>query len=121
MPPDGEGGALRWLAAKGAPRDRLSVPPPAPSRRAAPPAPRPAATAFSPSLSPSLLIASTGEGLKWKNTRFVITGKRGKDIKGYSANPTENDMLFKAGTRVRVTKKSNDIGGVRHIYVEEVD
>ena len=64
--------------------------------------------------------ASTGPGFGG-NTRFVITGKRGKDVKAYSDNPTENEVLFKAGTRVKVTEESEEIGGVLHIYVEEVD
>ena len=64
--------------------------------------------------------ASTGGGFGG-NTRFVIQGKRGKDVKAYSANPTENEVLFKAGTRVRVTEESEERDSVLHIHVEEVD
>ena len=39
----------------------------------------------------------------------------------YSAYPIENEVLFKAGTRVRVTKKSKWVGDVLEIYVEDVD
>ena len=64
---------------------------------------------------------SAGAGFQGKNRRFVIQGERGEDIKAYSAVTSEDEVLFKAGTRVRVTKESETIRGVRHIYVEEVD
>ena len=64
---------------------------------------------------------STGAGFQGKNTRFVIQGERGEDIKAYSAVTSEKEVLFKAGTRMRVTRESETKGGVRHIYVEEVD
>ena len=56
------------------------------------------------------------------NTRFVVKGKRGKDIRAYSAYATEDEVLFKAGTKMRVVgTPSRASGGVVEIEVEEVD
>ena len=66
--------------------------------------------------------ASTGEGFEaGKNVRFVITSRHGKDIKAYSDIPTEDEVLLRAGTRVRVTRESKRIEGMLHVYVEEID
>ena len=55
------------------------------------------------------------------NTRFVIRGKHGKDVKAYSNSPDEHEVLLRAGTRVRVTREQQRRSGVLEIYVEEVD
>ena len=56
-----------------------------------------------------------------RNVRFVITSRRGKDINAYSASPEEGEVLLRAGTRVRVTRKSERRDGMLHVYVEEID
>ncbi len=56
------------------------------------------------------------------NTRFVIKGRHGKDIKPYSQYATEDEVLFKAGTRMRVVGTPSRVSrGVVEIEVEEVD
>ncbi len=54
-----------------------------------------------------------------RNTRFVIRGLHGKDIREYSAYPREDEVLFKAGTRVRVVNRRE--GRRTYIEVEEID
>ena len=66
-------------------------------------------------------IASTGRGFTGRNVRFVITSRRGKDINAYSASPQEGEVLLRPGTRVRVTRKSEEMEGMLHVYVEEID
>ena len=70
---------------------------------------------------PAFSSASTGRGFTDKNTLFMITGRRGKDIRAYSASPQEGEVLLRAGTRMRVTDKSKEIEGMLHVYVEEID
>ena len=53
-----------------------------------------------------------------RNTRFVIRGRHGKDIRRYSAYPREDEVIFKAGTRVRVVGRRE--GRKTYIEVEEV-
>ena len=66
--------------------------------------------------------ASAGRGGAGRNTRFVITGRRDKDIKAYSNSPSEHEVLFRAGTKVRVVDEPTvDTNGVLEIEVEEVD
>ena len=65
--------------------------------------------------------ASTGRGGTGGNTRFVIKGRRGKDIKAYSNSPNENEVLFRAGTNMRVLKEPYLERGVWVIRVEEAD
>ena len=66
--------------------------------------------------------ASTGEGFtEGKNVRFVITSRHGKDIKAYSEIPSEDEVMLRAGTRMRVTDKPKEIDGMLHVYVEEID
>ena len=38
------------------------------------------------------------------DTKFVITSKTGKDISSFSKHPGEKEVLFRSGTRFRVTK-----------------
>ena len=65
--------------------------------------------------------ASTGRVFTGRSVRFVITSRRGKDINAYSAFPQEGEVLLRAGTRVRVTDKSEWRDGMLHVYVEEMD
>ena len=51
----------------------------------------------------------------------MIKGKRGKDVKAYSNSPNEHEVLFRAGTKIRVTHKPHLEGGVWVIHVKEVD
>lgn len=54
------------------------------------------------------------------NTRFVVKARHGKDIRPYSAYTSEDEVVFKAGTKVRVLGRRNE-GSVLEIAVEEVD
>ena len=51
----------------------------------------------------------------------MIRGRHGKDINAYSTSPKEGEVLLRAGTRVRVTRKSKRIEGMLHVYVEEIE
>ena len=51
----------------------------------------------------------------------MIKGKRRKDVKAYSNSPKEGEVLFRAGTKVKVVKGSAEIDSVLHVYVEEID
>ena len=62
-----------------------------------------------------------GRGVTGRNVRFVIKSRRGKDIKAYSDAPGEDEVLFGAGTRMRVTDKPKWRDGVFEIHVEEVE
>ncbi len=55
-----------------------------------------------------------------RNTRFIIHGKHGKDIRRYSAIRSEDEVLFKAGSTFRVLNRRMD-GNVLEFEVEEVD
>ena len=55
-----------------------------------------------------------------RNTRFSITGRRGKDIRPYSAVQSEQEVLFKAGTRFTVVDRRRE-SGITKIEIEEVD
>lgn len=50
------------------------------------------------------------------NVQFVVTSKSGRDISRISKHPHEEEVLFKSGTRFRITKNE---GG--KIHMEEVD
>ena len=62
--------------------------------------------------------ASTRRGFGG-NTRFTIDGLHGKRIHWLSAYPSEEEVLFKAGTRFRVRKVTP--GRTTEIEIEEVD
>ena len=55
-----------------------------------------------------------------RNMRFTIRGRHGKDIRPYSAFPIEDEVLFRAGTQLRVVSRRDDAGLLK-IEVEEVD
>jgi hypothetical protein len=48
--------------------------------------------------------------------RFVVTSKSGRDIQRISKHPDEAEVLFKSGTRFKITKKTGN-----EIHMEEVD
>ncbi len=55
------------------------------------------------------------------NTRFIILARNGKDIRRYSAAESQDEVLFKAGSRFRVIGTPSRQGGLLVIEVEEVD
>ena len=55
-----------------------------------------------------------------RNTLLEIVARHGKDIRGYSAYPSENEVLFKAGSRFRVLSTRREKGRTK-IQLEEVD
>lgn len=55
-----------------------------------------------------------------RNTRFILRGRHGKDVKPYSAVPGEDEVLFKASTKVRVVGTPTSRDGVLEIPVVEV-
>ena len=55
------------------------------------------------------------------NVWFTIHGRRGKRIERLSAFSSEQEVLFKAGTKFRVVDKRRDEAAVTHIEMEEVD
>ena len=59
------------------------------------------------------------DGAYTGNTRFTIRGRHGKDVRAYSAHPSEDEVLFGAGMRVRVLRRIDD-GETLRIEVEEV-
>lgn len=54
------------------------------------------------------------------NVHFIIESKTGRDISKISSHPGEQEVLFRSGTRFRITKAEKTQGG-RKIYMEEVD
>ena len=56
-----------------------------------------------------------------RNTRFVIRGRTSKDIRPYSEYPSEYEVLFMSGTRLRVVRPPKREGSITYIEVEEVD
>ncbi len=61
---------------------------------------------------------STGEGFGG-NVKFKITSKSGKDIKKLSTHQSENEILFKSGTRFKVSKVEQK-HGLHYIHMEEM-
>ena len=51
----------------------------------------------------------------------MIKGKRRKDVKAYSNSEDEHEVLFRAGTNMRVTHNPKLERGVWVIQVEETD
>ena len=56
-----------------------------------------------------------------RNALFRVKGRHGKDIKGYSAYASEDEVLFRAGTRVRVIELGQERDGRLRVEVEEID
>ena len=55
-----------------------------------------------------------------RNSLFRIESRHGKDIKPYSAIPSEDEVLFKAGSRFRVLKRYKEPDGRYGYLLEEV-
>ena len=56
----------------------------------------------------------------YRNSLFRVEGHHGKDIKPYSAVPSEDEMLFKSGSRFRVLKRYKEPDGRYGYLLEEV-
>ncbi len=56
-----------------------------------------------------------------RNTLFKVRGRRGKDIRGYSYIPTEDEVVFKSGSRFRVLELGRERYGRLRVEVEEID
>lgn len=55
------------------------------------------------------------------NTRFVILSRNGKQIESISWHGHEKEVLFKAGTKFKVTKIVKKDDGASYIYLQEID
>lgn len=68
--------------------------------------------------------SSKSTGVWNGDTRYTITSKTGKDISRLSLSPNEQEVLFRSGTRFKVTKvdeKKSSYGEIpRNIHMEEV-
>jgi len=65
-------------------------------------------------------FTSASKGSGWSgNARYIIQSKSGRDITKFSTHPSENEVLFKSGTRFRVTGVETS-GGVTIIRMTEV-
>ena len=56
-----------------------------------------------------------------RNSLVRVEGKSGKDIRGYSHIPSEDEVLFKAGKKVRVIRQGREPDGRLRYEVEEID
>ncbi len=69
--------------------------------------------------APAFTSASAGDGFGG-NTRFIIHGRRGKNVVRYSQYPKEDERLFTADTRFKVLAREEREGKV-WIKLEEVE
>jgi len=65
-------------------------------------------------------FTSASKGTGWSgNLKLKITSKTGTDVNALSMHPGENEVLFKSGTRFKVTKVSTH-ANTTHVEMEEI-